>query len=247
MSQNIFCYVTFNWLERTQRSLGWRHTSPSSVKKSSCGSRHISIHLYWHTLRGAFFHQSDQVSGSSSSSVLYRMSWHAWLNISTIQYLHIPVRLQHSLCAQQWAGITQPRTDTDLCVRDTSVDTLLCQTTSFKRERCVWWSPARSFSLVQHDAVHTPWRSWLRALLYSPEVCGFAPRFCHWNFSLTWSFLLHCGPGVDSTSKRNAYQEYFLGCKGGLCAGLTLLPSCAGCVKIWKPQPRGSLRASPGL
>ena len=27
------------------------------------------------------------------------------------------------------------------------------------------------------------------------------------------SFQLHCGPGVDSTSNRNEYQEYFLGVK----------------------------------
>ena len=27
------------------------------------------------------------------------------------------------------------------------------------------------------------------------------------------SFLLHCGPGVDSASNRNEYQEYFLGVK----------------------------------
>jgi len=37
--------------------------------------------------------------------------------------------LQHSLCARQWAGVTQPGTGTDLCVRDTSVDTLLCHIT----------------------------------------------------------------------------------------------------------------------
>ena len=34
-----------------------------------------------------------------------------------------------------------------------------------------------------------------------------------WNFSLTKSFSLHYGPGVDSASNRNEYQEYFLGVK----------------------------------
>ena len=29
------------------------------------------------------------------------------------------------------------------------------------------------------------------------------------------------GPGVNSSSKRNEYQEYFLGDKGGRCVGLT--------------------------
>jgi hypothetical protein len=36
--------------------------------------------------------------------------------------------------------------------------------------------------------------------------------------------------------------------KGGRCVGLTILPrSCADCLEIWKPQPPGTLGASPGL
>jgi len=58
----------------------------------------------------------------------------------------------------------------------------------------------------------------------------------------------HCGPGVDSASNRNEYQEYFLGGKGGRRVGLTTLPpSCADCHEIWEPQPPGTLRACPGL
>jgi len=54
--------------------------------------------------------------------------------------------------------------------------------------------------------------------------------------------------GVDSVSKGNKYQEYFLGGKGGRCVGLTtLLPSCADCLEIWEPQPPGTLRVCPGL
>jgi hypothetical protein len=34
---------------------------------------------------------------------------------------------------------------------------------------------------------------------------------CHWNFSLTLSFRQHYGPGVNSASNGNEYQEYFLG------------------------------------
>ena len=42
------------------------------------------------------------------------------------------------------------------------------------------------------------------------------------------SFRSHYGPGVDSASNRNEYQEHFLGSKGGRCARLTTLPlSCA--------------------
>src|SRR5215468_5222175 len=36
--------------------------------------------------------------------------------------------------------------------------------------------------------------------------------------------------------------------KGGRCVGLTTLPpSCADCLKIWEPQPPGTLRACQGL
>jgi len=55
-------------------------------------------------------------------------------------------------------------------------------------------------------------------------------------------------PGVDSSSNRNEYQEYFLGGKGGWCIGLTTLPpTCAVCLEIWEPQPPGTLKACNGI
>jgi hypothetical protein len=46
---------------------------------------------------------------------------------------------------------------------------------------------------------------------------------------------------------RNEYQEYFLGGKDGRCVRLTTLaPTCADCLKIWEPQPSGTVRACPG-
>jgi hypothetical protein len=60
--------------------------------------------------------------------------------------------------------------------------------------------------------------------------------------------LINYGPGVDSASNRNEYQEYFLGGKGSQYVGLTNLPpSYADCLEIWEPQPPGTLRACPGL
>ena len=53
----------------------------------------------------------------------------------------------------------------------------------------------------------------VEALHYKSESHGFDSRWCHWNFLLTQSFQLHYGPGVDSASNRNEYQEYFLGVK----------------------------------
>ena len=83
---------------------------------------------------------------------------------------------------------------------------------------------------------------------YKPEGRGFDSRMCQWNFSLTYSFRPHYGPWVDSASNRNEYQEYFLGGKGDQCIGLTTFPpSCADCLEIWEPQPRGTLRACPDL
>ena len=55
----------------------------------------------------------------------------------------------------------------------------------------------------------------VEALRYKPEGRGFDFRWCHWNFSLIQSFRPHYGPGVDSASNRNEYQEYFLGVKAG--------------------------------
>ena len=50
----------------------------------------------------------------------------------------------------------------------------------------------------------------VEARRYKPEGRAFNSRWCHWNFSLTQSFRPHYGPGVDSASNRNEYQEYFL-------------------------------------
>jgi hypothetical protein len=56
------------------------------------------------------------------------------------------------------------------------------------------------------------------------------------------------GPGVDSASNINEYQQYFLGGKGGRCVKLTTIqPSCVECLEIWEPQPPGNLRARSGL
>jgi len=53
----------------------------------------------------------------------------------------------------------------------------------------------------------------VEALRYKPEGRRFDSRWCHWNFSLKYSFRPHYGPGVDSASNRNEYQEYFQGVK----------------------------------
>ena len=65
----------------------------------------------------------------------------------------------------------------------------------------------------------------------------FDSQWCNWNFSWTWSLRPHYDTGVDSTSNRNEYQEYFLEAKGGRWVGLiTQPPSCADCLEIWDPN-----------
>jgi hypothetical protein len=61
-------------------------------------------------------------------------------------------------------------------------------------------------------------------------------------------FRPHYGLGVHSTSNRIEYQEYFMGCKGDWCLGLTTFPpSYADYLEIWEPKLPGTLRAFPDL
>ena len=53
----------------------------------------------------------------------------------------------------------------------------------------------------------------VKALRYKMAGRGFDSRWCHRNFSVTYSFWSHYGPGVDPASNRNEYQVYFLGVK----------------------------------
>jgi len=88
----------------------------------------------------------------------------------------------------------------------------------------------------------------VEVLCFMLEGHWFDFRWCHWNFSLTYSFRLHYSPRVDSASNRHEHQECFVRSKGSQCKGLTTLhPSCADCLKIWEPQPPETLGASQGL
>ena len=54
----------------------------------------------------------------------------------------------------------------------------------------------------------------VKVLCHKSEGRWFDPGWCHWNFSFDIkSFRSHYGPGVDSASNRNEYQERFLGVK----------------------------------
>ena len=52
----------------------------------------------------------------------------------------------------------------------------------------------------------------VKVLCYISEGLWFDPSWCQFFIDIK-SFRSHYGPGVDSASNRNEYQEYFLGVK----------------------------------
>jgi len=54
---------------------------------------------------------------------------------------------------------------------------------------------------------------WLRCCATNRKVAGLIPASVIGFFTDVKSFRSHYGPGVDSASKTNEYQEYFLGVK----------------------------------
>jgi len=60
------------------------------------------------------------------------------------------------------------------------------------------------------------------------------------NYVVNYIGQPHCGLGIDSTSNRNEFQEYFLGGKVGRCLGLTTyppsIPDCLGASTSWEPS-----------
>ena len=105
MSRNIFGYVTFLTSLKGRRGLLADVTHQHRVLLETAVAVLATLPF---TCIGTHFAAHSSNTHTRSAGLLplpfCNMSWHAWLNISTIQYLHILVCLQHSLCAQQWAG-----------------------------------------------------------------------------------------------------------------------------------------------
>jgi hypothetical protein len=68
-------------------------------------------------------------------------------------------------------------------------------------------------NIVRSQSEILKYTSCKTALRYKPEGRGIDSQWCHWRFSLIYSFRPHYGPGVDSGSNGNEYYEYFLGVK----------------------------------
>jgi len=61
--------------------------------------------------------------------------------------------------------------------------------------------------------VGTAVAQWLRCCATNQKVAGSIPAGVSGFFIDIKSFRSHYGPGVESASNRNEYQEYFLGVK----------------------------------
>ena len=86
------------------------------------------------------------------------------------------------------------------------------------------WYVARPHTVVipiAHNQWGTMVAQWLRCCVTNRKVIGSIPTGVSGFFIDIKSFRLHYGPGVDSASNRNEYQEYFLGGEGGRCVRLT--------------------------
>ena len=64
-----------------------------------------------------------------------------------------------------------------------------------------------------HACSGTAVAQWLRSCATNQKVAGLIPAGVSGFFFEIKSFQSHYGPGVDSASNRNEYQEYFLGVK----------------------------------
>ena len=69
------------------------------------------------------------------------------------------------------------------------------------------------YSAFDSMLVWTAVAQWLRCCATNWKVAGLIPAGVSGYFIEIKSFRLHYGPGVNSASNRNEYQEYFLGVK----------------------------------
>ena len=81
---------------------------------------------------------------------------------------------------------------------------------------------------------------WLRRCVTNRKVAGSIPAGVSGFFIDVKSFRSHYGPGVDSASNRNEYQEYFL------CKADNLPPSCTVVTKSGSLNFLRTLWACPG-
>jgi len=88
---------------------------------------------------------------------------------------------------------------------------------------------------------------WLRCCTTNQKVAGSIPAGVSGFFIDIKSFRSHYGPGADSASNRNEYQDYFLGVKAAGAYGWQPTTILCRCHEIWEPLLPGTLWATPDL
>ena len=119
----------------------------------------------------------------------------------------------------------------------------------FGQEECPYllvclWKPTGHMCIIWRGypkGCGTQWHSGLRNFATSRKVTGSIP---HGAIGIFNSFRPHCGPGVDSTSNRNGFQDSLLGGKGGRCVGPTILPLHVPIVFVEPPVALASLEST---
>jgi len=100
--------------------------------------------------------------------------------------------------------------------------------------------------LVRQGILYCP-----KSLATNWKVAGSIPAGVSGFFVDIKSSRSHNGPGVDSASNRNEYQEYFLGGKGGRCVRLTTyhcpMPLSRNLGNLTSWNPLGPSRPVMGL
>jgi len=73
-----------------------------------------------------------------------------------------------------------------------------------------WFNTASEYYITVLALTGTTVAQWLRCCATNQKVAGLIPAGISGFFIDIKSFRSHCGPGVDSASNKNEYQEYFL-------------------------------------
>jgi spore maturation protein CgeB len=75
----------------------------------------------------------------------------------------------------------------------------------------------------------------VKVLRYKSEGRWFDPRWCRGIIHWQKSFWSQYGPGVDSASNRNEFQEYFLGVNAAGAKADNLTTILCRRQEIWEP------------
>jgi len=104
-----------------------------------------------------------------------------------------------------------------------------------RRERTVLRPRPLPVKTAQFTKFFRQVAQWLSCCATNRKVVGSIPAGVIGFFIDIKSFRSHYGPGVESASKRNEYQEYFLGVKVAGAQGWQPTTILCRCHEIWEP------------